>query len=328
MAAADQNVAAEGMHVFRAMNTTVATAGLGPRDRARAEAWFADAERRLSRFRPDSELADLNRTAGTGAAVLPSPLLRQALWEAHRCHLETAGVFNPFLGGTLAAYGYDESFERLTAREAATPFRPSPQTANGRERPVLQALAAVTLPDGPLTLPPDAAVDLGGIAKGWCAAELAARLRGEGVTTGAVDVGGDIALWGAPPGGWEIGVADPYDEEADVATIWLRGSAGVATSTETKRAWRDADGRELHHLLDPATMAPARSDLVQATVIAPDATAAEVYAKCLLILGAETGIPWLKRLRPECAYIAVGRDKQLYVDPALTGGGDRHVTLA
>ncbi|MBB6673852.1 FAD:protein FMN transferase [Cohnella nanjingensis] len=311
MAAADRS-----RHTFEAMNTTIATAGLGASGRELAEAWFADAERNLSRFRPDSELSALNRSAG--AAFRPSPPLRQVLLKAHRYHLETDGVFNPFLGAVLSGYGYAESFERLADRPAA-PYRPRrAETGVGTAPPVSMTLADLEAPDGGVSLSPGVAIDLGGIAKGWSAARLAARLQAEGVPTGAVDAGGDMALWGAPPNGWEIGIAHPYDAEADLVALRLPFAAGIATSSAAKRRWRDAGGRELHHLLDPSTLTPARSDLLQATVFAPDATAAEVYAKCLLILGSRKGIPWLKRKRPDCAYIAVGRDLSVLADPAVS----------
>jgi thiamine biosynthesis lipoprotein len=69
-------------------------------------------------------------------------------------------------------------------------------------------------------------------------------------------------------------------------TLELAGGHALATSGRDRRRWR-RNGRELHHLIDPATGAPAESDLLRVTVVAVDAVAAEVEAKALFLAGAE-----------------------------------------
>ena len=47
---------------------------------------------------------------------------------------------------------------------------------------------------------------------------------------------------------------------------------------------------ELHHLIDPRTGAPAESDLLRVTVVAPDAVDAEVAAKSLFLAGEHAAV--------------------------------------
>jgi thiamine biosynthesis lipoprotein len=68
-------------------------------------------------------------------------------------------------------------------------------------------------------------------------------------------------------------------------TLELTGG-GLATSGRDRRRWRRA-GRELHHLIDPATGEPAETDLLRVTVLAADAVDAEVAAKALFLVGSE-----------------------------------------
>lgn len=63
----------------------------------------------------------------------------------------------------------------------------------------------------------------------------------------------------------------------------LTGGA-LATSGRDRRRWRRG-GRELHHLSDPRTGAPADGNLLRATVVAGDAVGAEVWAKALFLAG-------------------------------------------
>jgi thiamine biosynthesis lipoprotein len=57
---------------------------------------------------------------------------------------------------------------------------------------------------------------------------------------------------------------------------------GAATSGTRKRSW----GADLHHLIDPRTGLPSRSDLTEASVIARTGADAEIFAKTALLLGA------------------------------------------
>lgn len=299
------------MHAFRAMNTEFATIGLTPAAQAKAESWFADVERRLSRFRPDSELSALNRS--TGRPFMASDLLFRALSAAARHYEETGGLFHPYLGGVLADLGYSASFETLAARSAGSGIEakePSLPAVEGAPLRLDTRMRSVFLQEG-------YAVDLGGFAKGWSAEQLAGMLRKEGIRSGAIDAGGDIAVWGAPEAGWEIGVANPFEPAEDLLTLVLRRPAGVATSTTMKRRWADAEGRSRHHLIDPRRLKSGESGLVQVTMIAPTLSEAEVYAKCLLLLGEADGVPWLEARRPAYAYAAVREDRTLLLSRSL-----------
>ena len=62
----------------------------------------------------------------------------------------------------------------------------------------------------------------------------------------------------------------------------------LATSGRDRRRWR-REGRELHHLIDPATGTSADGDLLRVTVVGNDAIDAEVWAKALFLVGAGGG---------------------------------------
>jgi thiamine biosynthesis lipoprotein len=67
----------------------------------------------------------------------------------------------------------------------------------------------------------------------------------------------------------------------------------VATSGIGRRSWLGPRGRPAHHLLDPATGAPAFTGVVQATALAPTALEAEIRAKAALLSGPAGGERWL-----------------------------------
>jgi thiamine biosynthesis lipoprotein len=227
-----------------------------------AECEFHRLEALLSRFRPDSELSRLN----FGRELEAGPDLLRVVALALEARDRTGGRFDPTLHDALVAAGYDRSFELVAASSGPVATSAPPRRA------AAAVVADVVVVDGVIRLGEGVRLDLGGIGKGY-AAERAAELL---ATAGAclVSAGGDVATRG---GSWPVGV--------ETMTVELT-AGGLATSGRDRRTWRRG-GRELHHLIDPHTGAPADSDLVRVTAIAPDAVEAEVTAKSLFLAGAE-----------------------------------------
>jgi len=267
---------------WRAVGTTCAAAVTGDSpDDARVRAALAAAqhevaacERELSRFLPASDLSRLNAAGGRWTPV--GRRLLEALRLAVRAREDTDRRFDPTVLPALVASGYDRSFELLEERPAVA-------TESWR------AGAAIELDErgGRARLEPGAAVDLGGIGKGYAAGRAldAMLAASEDLAGGLVDLGGDIAVSGQSPEGgpWLIAVADPRHPGQTLAVLALdRG--GVATSGRNAR--RFGPGRSLHHLIDPATGESALAGPLTVTVVAPDPAAAEVHATSIAIAGA------------------------------------------
>ena len=147
-----------------------------------------------------------------------------------------------------------------------------------------------------------AAVDVGGIAKGWIADELTALLAARGLVGFVVNLGGNVAVGGAKPDGspWRVGIRDPRDPH-DPATLLGAvplASGSAVTSGVYERSFTTADGRLCHHILDPRTGRPAATDVAGVTVVADRSLDAEGFSTTLLALGLERGLA-LARRRPE-----------------------------
>jgi thiamine biosynthesis lipoprotein len=152
-------------------------------------------------------------------------------------------------------------------------------------------------------------VDLGGIAKGWIV-EKAAQLLNRYVDTCGVSAGGDILFIGRPLDGmdWHVYLEDPRSPIESLAQLHIPWGA-VATSSVMKRTW--AQGEKIrHHLIDPRTGEPAKTDWLSVTVITPDVITAEVYAKALLIAG-EKEMSNLCGAHPDLTFIAVDAEGNL-----------------
>jgi thiamine biosynthesis lipoprotein len=229
---------------------------------------FRRLERIFSRFDPASELSRLNALG----SMRCSADLVDVVVLALRARQDTHGRFDPTVHDALVAAGYDRTFRDVPPAGRGMPSEPRPCGGDVR----------VSLDTGVVTLGPGAALDLGGIVKGYTAERAARLLSAHGPCL--VNAAGDIAVRGAPSsGGWTIGVDVPGEP---VVLSLARG--GVATSGRDYRRWR-REGRELHHLIDPLTGLPSASDLLTVTVVAGDAVEAEVRAKALFLAGEAAG---------------------------------------
>lgn len=273
----------------------------------RVPQWFEVWEDHLSRFRAESELSRLNRSNGQMVSV--SPTLWSVFQASRQAEALSGGLVTPTVLEAMLASGYDASFENLAKgvhTKAVRVAGPSPTTADIR----------YDLDQRSIQLPEGVGLDFGGVAKGWSAQQAVARLQAYGPCL--VDASGDIAISGLREGGqpWQIGVADPLHPDLDLAELRL-GRCGVATSGRDRRRWQQ-DGVWRHHIIDPRTGLPAETDVLSATVIAPDLIWAEIAAKTAFILGGQAGLAWLEQ-RPALAGILVLEDGRSLFSTQMEG---------
>jgi thiamine biosynthesis lipoprotein len=256
-------------HAFRAMGTEIellVEADEAGRALAAAEREFHRLEALLSRFREDSELSRLNAAGALDAG----PDLVRVVELALAARERTDGRFDPTVHDALVAAGYDRSFELVEADADGANGRTGAEAAPSRPTGVRVSGHRIELEAG-------TRIDLGGIGKGYASERAAEILATAGPCL--VNAGGDIAT---RDGAWPVGI----ETAGEPLTLQLSGSSALATSGRDRRRWR-RDGRELHHLIDPATGRPSETDLVRITVVATDAIEAEVTAKALFLVGSE-----------------------------------------
>ena len=108
---------------FRCMTTDIelfldaGDAQAGREALERAEHFFYDVEARFSRFLPDSELSQLNRTHDQDAPVAPD--LAELIGKALAAARMSEGIFDPTVIDALEAAGYDRSIDLIRANGTA-----------------------------------------------------------------------------------------------------------------------------------------------------------------------------------------------------------------
>ncbi len=305
---------------WHALGTTasiVVVGGAGAHADARieVEAQLALIDAACSRFREDSELAAVNRAGGRPVRV--SATLMGALEVALRAAAVTAGRVDPTVGAALVLSGYDRDFAAVRG---------------SRVRRIRAAVVAgwdvieLDPQAGTVRVPAGVTLDLGATAKALAADRSAERALSASTATGVlVNLGGDIATAGTPPrGGWRVRVADSHRAAAAAPGQSLTiESGGLSTSSTTARRWRRR-GADAHHIVDPATGAPATEHWRTVSVAAANCVDANIASTAAIVLGA-AATDWLEDTALPARLVGIDGDVAVtagWPDPSDPWRGD------
>ncbi len=234
----------------------------------------------MSTYREDSEITRVNNDAAVEAVEIGDELA-QLIAASLRFSELSGGAFDI----TYASVGYAYDFrnqqmpsdELLAAKLPAIDYRHI-ELAGNRIR----------------FTRPGVRIDLGGIAKGYAvdrAVEIALQC---GIANAMISAGGDSRIVGDRDGRpWIIGIRHPRDEDGIALRLPLSDSA-ISTSGDYERYFI-ADGKRVHHILNPATGRSAEASW-SATVIGPDAMTTDALSTTIFILGADEGLALIESL--------------------------------
>ena len=237
-------------------------------------------ENLLSVTKPESDVAKANKNGDTPLSEETASLLQ----TAKNLSQETNGLFDITVYPAVKAWGFTRDENRVPNTEELTALLP------------LIDSNAIRIRDNTVTLKKGMEIDLGGIAKGYAADTVATNLEQNGCTGGILSFGGNVKTIGTKPDGslFQIAVQDPNNATNTLGTLLVGGNTAVVTSGDSQRYF-EKDGVKYHHILDPRTAAPAKSDLSSVTVVCASATRADALATALYIMGLEDGLSFVNQ---------------------------------
>jgi thiamine biosynthesis lipoprotein len=239
-------------------------------------------DRVASRFRPDSEIAQVERSEGR--AVAASPVLLELMDVALGVARATDGKVDPTVGRAMIGLGYDRDFADVAPGVAGR--LPAPAAVPGWRS------IGIDRRKGTIRVPAGTHIDLGATAKSWAADRIAALVLDRVGCGVMVSLGGDVAVAGPPPPeGFRVALGDVSGAGENVGTVAI-ATGGLATSGIAVRYWR-LGGDTVHHIVDPATGLPAPSCWRTVTVAAGSCVDANAASTAVMVLG-RSAVPWLE----------------------------------
>lgn len=160
-------------------------------------------------------------------------------------------------------------------------------------------------------------IDLGGIAKGYTSSRIMDIYKENNISSGLVNLGGNVQALGMKPDGskWRVAVQSPDDTEDYLGILSVEDKA-VITSGGYERYF-EQDGKTYHHIIDPKTGYPAENGLTSVTVVSEDGTLADGLSTSLFIMGKEEAIEFWKAHSEEFDIIMMTDEGKLYVTEGI-----------
>ncbi len=278
-------------------------------DRAMAKAFeeIAKLDTLLNFFSDTSELAMINRNAGT-SGVRVSPETLEVLEKAVYASEKSGGAFDVTIGPEISLWNF------FTQKK--------PDDATVRERLAFVNYRMLVLDRNASTAElkkKGMLMDLGAIAKGYAADKALDALKKSGIRSGLVAVAGDIKAFGLKPDGkpWRVGIRNPRQKGKDdeiLATLEVRDMA-ISTSGDYERFFV-MDGERFHHILDPKTGYPARG-CQSVSIMAKESVTSDSFSTAIFVLGPEKGMKLLRQLGLEG--VIVDSEGKIHITPGLEG---------
>lgn len=269
-------------------DTVVTVTLYGADDALLSDIWTACEryEKLLSKTVEGSDVSRINQA--NGQTITVDAETWHILQEAKLLNERSGGAFAITIAPLTAQWDFTGGTNRMPTEEerlAALPLVDDSQLVLGENNTV--------------TLPAGHQIDLGGIAKGYIADQVAKLVQGR--CTGAMlNFGGNVYAVGVKPNGnaYRVGIQDPMGgNPVGVVTVTDKS---VVTSGIYERGFT-IDGVRYHHILSPWTGLPADSDLASVTIVTESSMDADAWATACIVLGSEKAL----ELTKEYGYPAV-----------------------
>jgi thiamine biosynthesis lipoprotein len=256
-------------------------------------------DRRMSLYRPESELMGLNRHPAAVPLALSKDLFA-VLAEGQRIAALSQGAFDVSVAPLVNAWGFGS--EQRRGLPSSDELRGRRAAIDWRSLHLDPARRTVSKADGALQ------ADLGGIAKGFGVDLAAQAIDAAGVEHYMIEAGGEVRTRGLNALGqpWRIGIEEPDAVPPRARSVVPLSGRAMATSGDY-RNYFEQDGRRYSHEIDPRTAAPIAHGLASVTVIANDCMTADALATALIVLGPESG--WALAQRQGIAAHFIVRDQ-------------------
>jgi thiamine biosynthesis lipoprotein len=162
-----------------------------------------------------------------------------------------------------------------------------------------------------VSIPDNAEIDLGALAKGYTGDEVMKIFNSHGIDSAIVSLGGNVQALGSKPDGsaWKVAVRDPFSPEKDMCVVEVKNKA-VITSGNYERFFTGDDGQKYWHIIAPADGYPADNGFVSVTVIGDNGLNCDCLSTALFVAG-EDGYENIIKEYPDYDFIFVTDDEKI-----------------
>ena len=277
-------------------------------DEVRTFLYAADSS--LSASVPASYVYKFNNAAA-GETVALDEISYEVLSLAKDMYVETDGYFNPAVYYSKNLYGFTAQGETPTTlpeEKYVTAFKELSEHFSEVEIFELDGAYYATKPDFTAKIEDDEreyslALDLGGIAKGWCVDKVNAMLEAAGVEYGYFNFGESslgVKAYAGGDGNYSVAAEDPRGR-GTYASFKIN-NANLSTSGDN-RQYYEIDGTRYCHIINPTTGSPVQTGIATVTIIGGSAGKSDALTTALAAMGKERAVEFINRKLSDCKVI-------------------------
>ena len=181
----------------------------------------------------------------------------------------------------------------------------------------------VIVDDNKVMLSSDGAkLDLGGIAKGFIADKLKQYLESKGITSGIIDLGGNILLLGSKPDNtdYNIAIKKPFGKSGENSAVVITSDKSIVSSGNYERYFYK-DNVLYHHILDTSTGYPVNNNLMSVTIISDSSTDGDGLSTSCFALGIDDGMELIESI-DNVEAVFIDDDYNIHLSSGLKDDGD------
>lgn len=237
-------------------------------------------EARMSANAEGTEVDAINKSAGV-APVAVHEDVRAVVKAALRFAELSGGALDPTVGPLVKLWNIGSDDPRVPS---AAELKAALPLVDWKDVVVDDAAGTVFLKRAGMKL------DLGAMAKGYAADEVARIIAKHKIPRAIVDLGGNVMAVGEKQGGepWRVGVQDPSSERGNHIGILPVKNKTLVTSGIYERFF-EADGKHYHHILSTRDGYPVENGLISVTIVADRSIDADCLSTAAFALGLEAG---------------------------------------
>jgi thiamine biosynthesis lipoprotein len=255
---------------------------------ADVDACLEDVNRRMSTYRPDSELSRFNQHLD-GTPFKFSDETCHVMKRSIQISELTGGTFDITVGPIVNAYGFGPE-----SRPVEPPS--DEKLAELKKRVGYHLVQLDPLMHTARKMRPDVYCDLSATAKGYGVDQVAGLLDSKGIANYMVEVGGEVRVRGRNAEGqpWQIAIEKPIDRGRALHRVIGLADKAIATSGDYHNYYM-ANGVRISHEIDPRTGHAIRNNLASVSVLHDDCETADALATAFMVLGPDDGYSFAER---------------------------------
>lgn len=269
-----------------------------------AEAEIERLDELFSTGNEESEIAKLNQSGSATLSEDAGYLVERAM----ELNEETDGAFDIAIYPVMEAWGFPTQNYQVPSEEMLQPLL---KLADVSKISYDKSSRKISFGQEGMK------IDLGGIAKGYTSSRIMDIYRENNISSGLVNLGGNVQALGMKTDGskWRVAVQSPDDTEDYLGILSVEDKA-VITSGGYERYF-EQDGKTYHHIIDPKTGYPAENGLTSVTIVSEDGTLADGLSTSLFIMGKDKAIEFWKAHSEEFDTIMLTDEGKLYVTEGI-----------